>query len=93
MDFLTALGQDVQITVWPTRKPHGEVSVIAQELVESHPSKGTMGGAPGSRPELLQRSCGAGALARDSAQPLWVGHSSPTKLSTHHPISLLLLSS
>jgi hypothetical protein len=29
MDFLTALGQDVQITVRPTRKPHGEVSVIA----------------------------------------------------------------
>jgi predicted XRE-type DNA-binding protein len=29
MDFLTALGQDVQITVRPTRKAHGEVSVIA----------------------------------------------------------------
>jgi predicted XRE-type DNA-binding protein len=29
MDFLTALGQDVQITVRPTRKLHGEVSVIA----------------------------------------------------------------
>jgi predicted XRE-type DNA-binding protein len=29
MDFLTALGQDVQITVRPTRKPHGEVSVVA----------------------------------------------------------------
>ena len=28
MDFLTALGQDVQITVRPTRKAHGEVSVI-----------------------------------------------------------------
>ena len=29
LDFLTALGQDVQITVRPTRKPHGEVSVVA----------------------------------------------------------------
>jgi predicted XRE-type DNA-binding protein len=29
MDFLTALGQDVQIVVRPTRKQHGEVSVIA----------------------------------------------------------------
>jgi predicted XRE-type DNA-binding protein len=28
MDFLTALGQDVQITVRPTRKDHGAVSVI-----------------------------------------------------------------
>jgi predicted XRE-type DNA-binding protein len=28
MDFLTALGQDVQITVRPTRKNHGAVSVI-----------------------------------------------------------------
>jgi hypothetical protein len=27
MDFLTALGQDVEITVRPTRKEHGEVSV------------------------------------------------------------------
>ncbi|MBI4456365.1 MAG: hypothetical protein HY644_10745 [Acidobacteria bacterium] len=25
MDFLTALGQDVEITVRPTRKSHGEV--------------------------------------------------------------------
>lgn len=25
--FLTALGQDVEITVRPTRRPHGEVSV------------------------------------------------------------------
>jgi predicted XRE-type DNA-binding protein len=29
MDFLTALGQDVEITVKPTRKGHGEVSVVA----------------------------------------------------------------
>jgi len=29
MDFLTALGQDVEITVKPARKPHGEVSVVA----------------------------------------------------------------
>ena len=29
MDFLTALGQDIEITVRPTRKKHGEVSVIA----------------------------------------------------------------
>jgi len=28
MDFLTALGQDVEITVKPTRKEHGEVSVL-----------------------------------------------------------------
>jgi predicted XRE-type DNA-binding protein len=28
MDFLTALGQDVEIIVRPTRKPHGEVSVV-----------------------------------------------------------------
>ncbi len=28
MDFLTALGRDVQITVRPTRKEHGEVSVF-----------------------------------------------------------------
>jgi predicted XRE-type DNA-binding protein len=29
MDFLTALGQDVEITVRPTHKKHGEVSVMA----------------------------------------------------------------
>ena len=29
MDFLTALGQDIEITVRPTRKGHGEVSVVA----------------------------------------------------------------
>jgi predicted XRE-type DNA-binding protein len=28
IDFLTALGQDVQITVRPTRKDHGEMSVV-----------------------------------------------------------------
>ena len=28
MEFLTALGQDVEITVRPTRKEHGNVSVI-----------------------------------------------------------------
>jgi len=28
MDFLTALGQDVEITVKPTRKEHGAVSVF-----------------------------------------------------------------
>jgi predicted XRE-type DNA-binding protein len=28
MDFLIALGQDVEITVRPTRKDHGEVSVV-----------------------------------------------------------------
>lgn len=28
MDFLTALGQDVEITVRPTRKPHGEAFVV-----------------------------------------------------------------
>jgi len=28
MDFLMALGHDVQITVRPTRKPHGQVSVV-----------------------------------------------------------------
>jgi len=29
MEFLTALGQDVEITVKPTRKQHGEMSVVA----------------------------------------------------------------
>lgn len=29
MEFLTALGQDIEITVRPTRKGHGEVSVVA----------------------------------------------------------------
>jgi predicted XRE-type DNA-binding protein len=28
MDFLIALGHDVEITVRPTRKPHGQVSVV-----------------------------------------------------------------
>jgi predicted XRE-type DNA-binding protein len=28
MEFLTALGQDVQITVKPTRKTHGEMSLV-----------------------------------------------------------------
>jgi predicted XRE-type DNA-binding protein len=28
MDFLTALGQDVEITVRPTRKHHGKLSVV-----------------------------------------------------------------
>ena len=28
MDFLIALGQDVEITVRPTRKDHGQVSVV-----------------------------------------------------------------
>ena len=29
MEFLTSLGQDVEITVRPTRKEHGELSVLA----------------------------------------------------------------
>jgi predicted XRE-type DNA-binding protein len=28
MDFLTALGQDIEVTVRPTGKDHGEVSVV-----------------------------------------------------------------
>jgi predicted XRE-type DNA-binding protein len=28
MEFLTALGQDIEITVKPTRKAHGEMSVV-----------------------------------------------------------------
>jgi hypothetical protein len=28
MEFLTALGQDVEITVKPTRKAQGEMSVV-----------------------------------------------------------------
>jgi hypothetical protein len=28
MDFLIALGQDVEITVRPTRRNHGQVSVV-----------------------------------------------------------------
>lgn len=28
MDFLTALGQDIEITVKPTRREHGEVSLV-----------------------------------------------------------------
>ena len=28
LDFLTALGQDVEITVRPTRKKHGEMSLV-----------------------------------------------------------------
>ena len=30
MEFLTALGQDIRITVTPTRKRHGEVSVAGR---------------------------------------------------------------
>jgi predicted XRE-type DNA-binding protein len=30
MEFLTALGQDVRITVKPTRKAHGEIAVVAR---------------------------------------------------------------
>jgi predicted XRE-type DNA-binding protein len=29
MDFLAALGQDVRISIKPTRKEHGEVSLVA----------------------------------------------------------------
>ena len=28
MEFLTALGQDVEITLRPTRRPHGKMSVV-----------------------------------------------------------------
>ena len=28
MEFLTELGQDIEITVRPTRKAHGKVSVV-----------------------------------------------------------------
>jgi hypothetical protein len=28
MDFLTALGQDVEITVKPTRREQGELSIV-----------------------------------------------------------------
>jgi|SRR5579885_395629 predicted XRE-type DNA-binding protein len=28
MDFLTALGQDVEITVRPTRREHGDISLV-----------------------------------------------------------------
>ena len=30
MQFLTALGQDIEITVRPTRKGHGELSVVVR---------------------------------------------------------------
>jgi predicted XRE-type DNA-binding protein len=30
MEFLTALGRDVEITVKPTRKAHGEMSVVTR---------------------------------------------------------------
>ncbi len=30
MEFLTALGQDVEITVRPTRRAHGEMSVVTR---------------------------------------------------------------
>ena len=30
MDFLTALGHDVEITVRPARKPHGEMSLVVR---------------------------------------------------------------
>ena len=30
MDFLTALGHDVEITVRPTRKDHGELSLVVR---------------------------------------------------------------
>ena len=32
MDFLTALGQDVEITVRPTRRGHGEVSLVVAQI-------------------------------------------------------------
>ena len=35
LDFLTALGQHVQITVCPTRKDHGELSVAVQASLVS----------------------------------------------------------
>jgi predicted XRE-type DNA-binding protein len=31
MEFLTALGQDVEISVKPTRRAHGELSVIVRQ--------------------------------------------------------------
>ena len=30
IEFLTALGQDVEISVRPTQKPHGEMSVVVR---------------------------------------------------------------
>jgi predicted XRE-type DNA-binding protein len=30
MEFLTALGQDIEVTVKPTRKAHGEMSVVTR---------------------------------------------------------------
>jgi predicted XRE-type DNA-binding protein len=32
MEFLTALGQDVKITVKPTRRAHGEMSVVMRQV-------------------------------------------------------------
>jgi len=37
MDFLTALGQDVEIIVRPTRRQHGEVSVVARRSAVARP--------------------------------------------------------
>ena len=39
MDFLTALGHDVEIRVKRTRKPHGEVSVIVARLSDVAPRR------------------------------------------------------
>jgi len=33
MDFLTALGHDIEIAVTPTRKAHGKMSIAVAELV------------------------------------------------------------
>ena len=40
MDFLIALGQDVEITVRPTRKEHGQVSILLAQLCGSFDRRG-----------------------------------------------------
>jgi predicted XRE-type DNA-binding protein len=46
MEFLTALRQDVQITVRPTRKDHGAMSVVSTRTVAPAPHLNTSGTLP-----------------------------------------------
>jgi predicted XRE-type DNA-binding protein len=53
MDFLTALGHDVEIRVKRTRKPHGEVSVIVARLTDVARRREAGGGRPRQGSERL----------------------------------------
>ena len=63
MDFLTALGHDVEVRVTPARKDHGQLSVVVAACTsERMPLNPAESSAPLAAPALTEKQASALAL-------------------------------